>query len=267
MYKITKEMKNTVAKSGLYIPNSMFSIGKDAKTVKGEKLGVTTGVMYLIPSAKLCPSRELAGCGGDCLVTAGRGIYESVHKGRTNKTALIAQHERIALIAIYVAIRKVKAKALKNGTIPSVRLNGTSDIDWTNKRLDGKNMFEHFPEIQFYDYTKVPSIARKSTKYDNYHITVSYSDSPKYMPIFKELFNSGVNIAVVFRNGLPDRFLGLPVVDGDISDLRFFDDKELEGQKIIGLKAKGKARKSDSTFIIDTEKLNSHDDNIIAIAA
>lgn len=264
MYSITKSMKASVAAAGLYIPSCMLSVGADSKTVKGEKLGYVTGIMYLTPSVSRCPSSELAGCIKPCLNLAGRGVFNSVIKGRANKTALLEQFEEIAMIAIYKGIQRVIRKAERENMKPCIRLNGTSDLSWANYKLDGKTLFEHFPDVQFYDYTKVPSNVRKAEDIPNYHLTVSYSNASKFASVFNMLLGGNSNIAVVFRNGLPETYLGLPVIDGDDSDLRFLDYKVFDGRCIIGLKAKGKAKKDTGSFTVDTAVLNQ---NIIASAA
>ena len=59
---------------------------------------------------------------------------------------------------------------------------------------------------------------------------------------------SGGNVAVVFRGKkLPRRWLGIEVIDGDDSDLRFQDG---EG-KIVGLLEKGLAKKDETGFVVE----------------
>jgi hypothetical protein len=53
--------------------------------------------------------------------------------------------------------------------------------------------------------------------------------------------------AAVFRDRLPAQFMGRKVINGDESDLRFLDDKNV----IIGLKAKGRARHDKTGFVFD----------------
>jgi len=55
---------------------------------------------------------------------------------------------------------------------------------------------------------------------------------------------AGGNVAVVF-DGMPNTYAGAPVVDGDASDLRFLDPDGV----VVGLKAKGDAKKDDSGFV------------------
>ena len=152
--------------------------------------------------------------------------------------------------------------------LPCIRLNGTSDIQWENiyigdkeqytldlndmsnievfnKKeygLDCKNIFELFPDVQFYDYTKIPT--RKVSDYKNYHLTWSYSEANmKYAKWYDKI---AYNIAVVFNGAFPIYFKGREVVDGDETDLRFLDKSNV----IVGLKAKGKARQDMSGFVI-----------------
>ena len=135
-------------------------------------------------------------------------------------------------------------KCKRNNKKPCIRLNGTSDIQYENELYQGKNMFEHFPDVQFYDYTKIPT--RKVGKHSNYHLTWSYSEAnKKYAELFDKVPN---NKAVVFRDKiLPKMFKGLKVIDGDKTDMRFLD----KPNSVVGLKAKGKAKKDYSGFVID----------------
>ena len=130
----------------------------------------------------------------------------------------------------------------KKDKLPCIRLNGTSDIQYENIFVEDKNIFEHFPDIQFYDYTKIPT--RKVSHIDNYHLTWSYSEAnPKYTAWYDKI---AYNIAVVFNGAFPIYFKGREVINGDESDLRFLDKQNV----IVGLKAKGKARHDMSGFVI-----------------
>ena len=133
----------------------------------------------------------------------------------------------------------------RKGKKPAIRLNGTSDIQWETIEVEGHdNIFAMFPQIQFYDYTKIPT--RKVAHIPNYHLTWSYSEaSPTYSELIKKI---KYNIAVVFRDkDLPTMFKGFKVIDGDTHDMRFLDEPNV----IVGLKAKGKAKKDTSGFVIN----------------
>ena len=140
-------------------------------------------------------------------------------------------------------IQKFIKECAKLDKLPCLRLNGTSDIQWENYLYHGKNIFEMFPQIQFYDYTKIPT--RKVEGITNYHLTWSYSEAnEKYSKLFDKVPN---NKAVVFRNLLPSMFKDVKVIDGDEHDMRFLDEPNV----VVGLKAKGKAIKDYSGFVID----------------
>ena len=140
-------------------------------------------------------------------------------------------------------ITKFERYCKRKGKLPAVRLNGTSDIQWETIKINNyNNIFEVFPDIQFYDYTKIPT--RKVNHITNYHLTWSYSEAnTKYSKLFDSVIN---NIAVVFKGTLPNTFKGKKVVDGDATDLRFLDQHNV----VVGLKAKGKAKFDTSGFVI-----------------
>ena len=122
-------------------------------------------------------------------------------------------------------------------------LNTTSDISWENY-----NLFEKFPMLQFYDYTKIQKRALKFARGEyppNYHLTYSLNEDNYDKAV--EVLNEGGNIAVVFRKDLPDTFMGKKVVNGDLHDLRYLDPKNV----VVGLKAKGKAKTDYSGFVMN----------------
>lgn len=128
---------------------------------------------------------------------------------------------------------------LENNITGYVRLNGTSDIDWQKIKIDNQYLFSLFPNITFYDYTKDYS---RIPKFDNYHLTYSYTETTD-SNLLPELIQKG-NVAVVF-NKLPIIWHGVEVVNGDLNDLRPLDKKGV----IVGLIAKGKAKKDTSGFV------------------
>lgn len=236
---------------------SLFSINADAKTVKGTEYGVLTAILYLAPSDEsgvmnTCPHAS-AGCRASCLYTAGRGAFENVKKGRIGKTLFFHSNRPAFLEQARTEIAALDRKAKRKNMIPAVRLNGTSDIVWESLKLaDGKTLLEHFPHIQFYDYTKNPARAIRYAQGKlppNYHLTFSRSEDNA--EAVASVIAAGVNVAIVFRGGLPATYLGRQVIDGDLSDIRFNDPKGC----IVGLKAKGRARKNDSGFVVEVAAL------------
>lgn len=248
-----KAYKNALKVYGV---GSLLTVGADAKTIKGQKRGFTTGIVYMQPNDHMCPASKSAGCRDACLVSAGRGKFNSVKQARANKTALFDECPELFFGGLLIEIGKLKQK---HGERLVIRLNGTSDIAYEDIEVFNPqtgitgNIFQHFPDVQYYDYTKRLTRARKALP-DNYDLTLSYSGArlsyaARSLKIAKE---TGTRLAVVFSSKrLPDTFRGLPVIDGDSTDLRFLDPANV----VIGLYAKGEAKKDTSGFTVQTANL------------
>jgi hypothetical protein len=195
----------------------------------------------------VCPYAKIAKCSVPCLDTAGMGKFSNVRKARIRKTLLFLNDRQEFMRQLVQDVNKFLKECDRLGKKPALRLNGTSDIQWETIEVDGyENIFAMFPQIQFYDYTKIPT--RKVEHIPNYHLTWSYSEAnDKYATLFDKVSN---NIAVVFRDALPKMFKGLKVIDGDKHDMRFLD----ETQVVVGLIEKGEAKKDTSGFVIDLIK-------------
>jgi hypothetical protein len=208
----------------------------NSKTIKGEKLGYLTYILYMSPftansqGINVC-SHATSGCANSCLVGSGfGGIYTSVAEARRKKTEYFLSSRKEFLEQLDMEIGKaIKKNAGK--AIVTIRLNGTSDLPYEKFKVrDNKSLFELYPEIQFYDYIK------NYLRFDkilpsNYHLTFSRSESNDIKA--KELLARGFNVAMVFDK-LPETFYGYKVINGDESDLRFLDEKGV----IVGLKYK-----------------------------
>ncbi len=224
----------------------LLSVGHDSKTIKGEKYGYLTGILYLAPanvagSRSVCPFSTV-GCRRVCLYTAGRGGFNMVQQARIRKTKEWLEHPKEFLGVLEQDIKALIKQAEKRSLIPAVRLNGTSDIQWENYGI-----MEKFPSLQFYDYTKFPPSKRNDLP-ANYNLTFSLSEKPNAGTHAIGWRMRGVNTAVVFFGALPSNFAlydgeayPATVINGDESDLRFTDPHPC----IVGLKVKGKARKDD----------------------
>lgn len=231
----------------------LLSIDTNTKTVKGQTKGFMTGILYLAPAdtvagLNLCPMADAAGCKTGCLYTAGRGAFNSVQTARINKTLKFRDATEAFMLQLVSDIQALIRKANREGMTPVVRLNGTSDILWERISLNyaGKeyaNIMEVFPDIQFYDYTK---IAARPNLPKNYDLTFSYSGVGSFAKHVATALKNGMRIAAVFIGAMPETFLDRPVMNGDETDLRFLDDKNV----IVGLKAKGKAKKDTSGFVV-----------------
>lgn len=215
------------------------------KLVKGQHRGYLSFILHLAPAdssgREVCPKRS-PGCTEACLNRAGLGQVKMVQAGRLRKTLWYHEDRDGFMHQLVKDIEAGIRRAERQGMTPCFRLNGTSDIPWERVRLAGKNVFEMFPKVQFYDYTKM--LNRKVSGYKNYHLTFSRSESND-RDVAKAMA-AGMNIAVVFDT-LPKRYLGRRVVSGDHDDLRFLDGKNI----IVGLKAKGiRGRRDASGFVV-----------------
>lgn len=230
---------------------NLLSTNADAKTVKGQKLDFLTGILYMAPSNisghQVCPSAELAGCREACLYTAGRGAMSITQKARINKTKRFFEDRDQFMTDLIWSIKALQRKAIRMGLTPLVRLNGTSDIAYENVKHNGLTIFEYFPDLQFYDYTKLPT--RKNIP-ANYDLTFSYSGVQSFAPLVaKANANQALaRIAVVFDKveNIPSSFMFTDVIGGDNSDIRHTEPRGV----VVALYAKGKARQDRTGFVV-----------------
>jgi hypothetical protein len=252
-----------------YIPNALFSVDTNPKTLKGQQYGFMTAVLYMAPARmsgiNLCAMAEIAQCDIACLNTAGNPAFSDAKtKGRYNKARYFIEDQLGFMRHLAKEIFKTNAKVIAKGFNFLCRLNGTTDIRWELISVDVdaklsatigkpvgvyKNIFALFPEIQFYDYTKIPN--RKDIP-SNYDLTFSYSGVIKFQPYVNKAIASGMRIAVVFRTkaSIPTSFNGMQCIDGDDSDIRHLDPQGV----VVALYAKGKAKKDMTGFVVDAAK-------------
>ena len=218
------------------------------KIQKGTKLGYLSFILHLAPAdlsgKETCPKRT-AGCTAACLNTAGRGgmfrrgeTTNVIQKARIRKTKMFFEDRETFFNWLTQDIQKAKAMAKKLGLTPVFRLNGTSDLAWEKYTIGdtGLNIFQMFPELQFYDYTKV--LGRKVGHLPNYHLTFSRADGND-SDVARAL-GQGLSVVAVYDE-IP---AGVP--SADETDLRFLDPRGV----MLGLKAKGRAKKDYSGFVI-----------------
>lgn len=215
----------------------------NAKTVKN---ALPTYIMYLSPAdtsgTNVCPNKSL-GCTIACLFTAGMGAFSNVMNARLQKTLFYIKDRTGFCKQLFSELVKISNK----GTPTAIRLNGTSDLDFVGilKNRIKQDILE-LPNLSFYDYTKTLGKAIKYKDTPNYTITFSRSETNE-----KECLTAlsmGINVAVVFdhRKPLPTSYLGYPVIDGDAADDLMLTHKGV----ILGLKAKGKAKKDTTGFVV-----------------
>ena len=223
----------------------------NAKIRKGEKIGFKTFGIHLAPASlsgfNVCKDAS-AGCAASCLNTAGMGAFSNVQRARIEKTRLFFKNKTIFLVILWEEVARAIRSASKKNLTAVFRLNLTSDLPWEKIKLNGQSIFEAFPQVTFYDYTKSPERMTAFLAGDmpkNYHLTFSKSETNG--AIAESILKSGGNVAMVFRKSLPAKWLGVDVINGDETDLRFLDG----AGKIVGLVEKGKAKKDESGFVIE----------------
>jgi len=233
----------------------LLGINTNYKTIKSEKVGVLTGIIYMAPynlsGKNVCPGAS-AGCAAACLNTAGRGAMGVVQKARLKKTNRFWDDRKQFLNDLVNEITALEKRAAAKGLKAAVRLNGTSDLPYERYKVPGtdKNIMQLFPEVQFYDYTKLENRIVGQTLPANYHLTFSRAEDNDHKLDDVLKYTSA---AVVFSGDLPETWRGYPVIDGDEHDARFTDAGP---GVIIGLTAKGKARHDASGFVVPSEIIN-----------
>lgn len=232
-----------------------------AKTEKGESIGYLTGILYLAPHTlssvgNVCP--WAAACKKSCLNTSGRGAFSSVQKARIAKTRLFFSDQKSFMEQLFLDCKALIAKAKRLGLQPCIRLNGTSDLAFHRLIVPSQNktLMECFPTVPFYDYTKSVKKAVDNAKGlhpQNYTVVFS-RDSQFNETECHQVLSAGGNVAVVFRDALPPTHWHRPVLNGDQTDLRFLDRRAKAGRHgyVIGLKAKGAAKRDTSGFVVDS---------------
>ena len=274
---------------------TLLTVG-NPKILKGTKYGYLTAIMHFAPfrlsGFNVCPGAT-APCIAACLNTAGRGgmnkIGEDtnyVQEARKARTLFYFNETEKFMAQLVREVKSVVTLAAKHGLKPAIRLNGTSDVRWENEKVGGvRNIMEMFPNVTFYDYTKLHN--RRNLP-PNYTLTFSRSESNEEKAL--KALSNGMNVAVVFRKGppkipnvytlaeqlanrdareaakarnvgkpkkayvprkvdlswVPSMFLGVPTIHGDEHDLRFLDPKGV----VVSLVAKGKAKYDATGFVV-----------------
>ena len=239
------------------------------KVAKNGKVDVLTAPLHLAPfnlSGFQTCAQASAGCASACLHTAGNPAYMAQKEAsRVTKTRAYFKCRDAFMAVLTFEIAAHERKALKLGMACGVRLNATSDLPWERRKvnIDGRDvlLMDAFPEVQFYDYTKITkrAIAHAHGKMPvNYHLTFSKTEDND--ADVEQVLEAGGNVAVVFSRqaykaamsaGLNERqweAVGYhKILDGDAHDYR-----PAEGTQgaIIALKAKGDARHDTSGFVI-----------------
>lgn len=231
------------------------------KLVKSLERNVMTYGVYLAPGNisghQVCPNSD--NCCKYCLNGSGRNKIElltykgggPIQQSRVKKTKLFFEDRPAFMRLLIHEINQAQEKAKAAGMTLAVRLNCTSDISPEEFVLDGKNILQLYPDIQFYDYTKVFNRAELLEKYGNYDLTFSFSG--ENWTDCERVLKKGYRVAVVFEDTYPEKFRGYSVIDANGYDARFLD----AGKLICGLTYKrvandytnGKFQRPETTFV------------------
>jgi hypothetical protein len=230
-------------------------VNVSSKIEKGSLLEYSTYVMYLAPYKGLfgnvCAQGEH--CYKPCLNTSGRVKMDvneyKILRARHFRTMLFYVNREYFNRWLFDEIKSAK----KNSSSKfMVRLNGTSDLSPSLFVVNSLNVLEAFPDVQFYDYTKIFSRIKLMSKYSNYHITFSFNGYN--MDECRKAQALGINVSIVIDGPMPAMFMGRRVFSMDTTDLRPLD--ELRGAFGYLKLKKTLNAEYDGKFVIKLNQLN-----------
>ena len=272
------------------------NIGDYGLTYKGKKV-MSTGLGFAsaqkindeqrattCPQSGICEDLCLGETSGQNLLYGGEGEFRSGPRlSQFLKTeALVVNPEAFAVMLIK-QIENFRNAAKKLGYQPAIRLNVTSDF---NPKMF-ENVINMFPDVMFYDYTKLDTkpIA------PNHHLTYSSTGASQVVNgetvlnkfsnwdrMVDKVLSNGKNVAMAFtsRNDMPKEILDertgkrFQVWNGDEYDARFLDPVREDGQGwVIGLTNKDNttkpedAAKKHNGFFLDYDKARDGDTLVI----
>lgn len=243
--------------------SSLLTTG-NPKIEKGIAFGYFPAVLHLAPSDlsgfNVC-LRATAGCRTACLNTAGRGgiikageSSNAIQRARIARTLFLARDpEAFGTFLMRDVIRHVR-RAARLGLRPAFRFNGTSDINLAD---EFGGFLRPAVEVALNEGAAVYDYSKRAALFDRYkaaglpiHLTFSRAETHANKRDAAKLAALGHNVAAVFATmrgrALPEAFEARPVIDGDVHDLRFLDPRGV----VVGLRAKGKARRDATGFVI-----------------
>jgi hypothetical protein len=244
----------------MHIPRNLFTTNNQ-KVLKGNGKGYETLILHLAPanrSGKNICSKASPSCIFYCLNESGHGaIYKkgestnSVQEARLARTRFYFENPIEFFKMAHKEINSFLRKCERNGTIPCIRVNGTSDLPKLALKLA-----KDFPEVQFYDYTKILATLKRDNLPPNYDLTFSRSETN-----WKECLEAlklGYRVSAVVEKEISDyrlrEILNLPeevaILNGDADDLTFLKPSAA----LLRLSPKGhKIKKDKSGFLIREE--------------
>lgn len=211
--------------------DGLVLLNQNTKLKKANKYGKTQLGLELLPHSmggysNICTGASRS-CKSTCLVLTNNARFKPVMVKRQLRTDLFFTNQELFF-------KKLCAEIEYNNQLYSnlqIRLNVFSDIFWEDIVIkDGKNIFELFESVLFYDYSKIPK--RCYLNIPNYHVVFSGQYDNKH--IWTKLLQDGKQVALVFKT-VPPTYDSWIVVDGDKSDdLWQWKDQSV----IIGLRYK-----------------------------
>lgn len=167
-----------------------------------------------------------------------------MRRRRLAKTLARKQHTGWFAARLALELSWFVRRCQKEGLKPAVRLNVLSDLPWEDL---APAVFRH--DCRYYDYTAVRSRMDRFLRGDfpaSYSLAFSRKETNE--ELCREVLARGGTVSVVFAGPKPTRFWGRRVIDGDAHDLRFLDPPGV----IVGLSAKGRARRDQTGFVVRT---------------
>lgn len=188
-----------------------------------------------VSGIETCPWR--GHCTSVCVLDNGNGRYSSVQKARNIKTQFLAQYPENFLRILGSEIKKHSQE--QDAVL--VRLNVNSDLRWYNILTSLANNEIGMDNVYVYDYTKNPAVLTGNGMVGTrYRIVYSVNENSDMNKVTSFIHNGGTAAIVTNRRKtqkILNSFMGLPLVDGDLSD-----DRYNEKGVWVDLAAKGKAR-------------------------
>jgi len=236
------------------------------------------------PKSAICEALCLGETSGQNELYGGEGPYRSGPRlSQYLKTEAFVVNPEAFTTSMIRQIENFRNAAKKLGYYPAIRLNVTSDFPAKMY----KPVIEMFPDVQFYDYTKLETkpIA------ENHHLTYSstgasqevngniiYNKESNWDRAVDKILSAGKNVAMAFtsRNDMPkfikDERTGktFEVWNGDEYDARFLDPVREDGAGwIVGLTNKDRttapeeAASRHNGFFLDYDKARDGDTLVI----
>lgn len=233
------------------VDTPLINVNSSAKIVKGKKLNINTGILYLKPADSIaaitiCAGADLAKCKDICLESSGQLGMQTGDNAKIKRTiCYLLEIERF-----YDELRaEITRHNKRHGNTLVIRLNGTSDIDFSD-------FIASMPQITFYDYTKIYARLIKNNL-ANYDLTFSASAAnSRTIKQSARAITNNYRVVLAMNNAetigekpIKKRLGDIKLIDMDTTDARFLDKPDAIGF----LKRKGSNKKQ---RLADSERAN-----------